>query len=171
MEYNNLFDNIMLGTNWVEISRSNLKTYSGICRRVYVKAYKIRIDYIDYTYLESFEGEESFYFSYNCSDDVIFNAKIFIQGENIPCLNKSIDEWCFLKDDMILSESWNNFYNDLQLHQLLFPSNFSEFVIKTIYATAIYLGIVKITDDEKTIRKSLKEYRSEINNARRFFDY
>ena len=47
MEYNNLFDNIMLGTNWVEISRSNLKTYSGICRRVYVKAYKIRIDYID----------------------------------------------------------------------------------------------------------------------------
>ena len=42
MEYNNLFDNIMLGTNWVEISRSNLKTYSGICRRVYVKAYKIR---------------------------------------------------------------------------------------------------------------------------------
>ena len=44
MEYNNLFDNIMLGTNWVEISRSNLKTYSGICRRVYVKAYKIRID-------------------------------------------------------------------------------------------------------------------------------
>lgn len=69
---------------------------------------------------------------------------------------------------MILSESWNNFYNDLQLHQLLFPSNFSEFVIKTIYATAIYLGIVKITDDEKTIRKSLKEYRSEINNARRF---
>ena len=84
MEYNNLFDNIMLGTNWVEISRSNLKTYSGICRRVYVKAYKIRIDYIDYTYLESFEGEESFYFSYNCSDDVIFNAKNFIQGENIP---------------------------------------------------------------------------------------
>lgn len=171
MTYSDLVMNKMLENKWVEISRINVNTYPGICRRIYIKDCKVRIDYIDYTYLESFEGEESFYFSYNCFDDVMLNLEKFIQKENTQCLKKGIDEWCFLKDDNILSESWTSFFNDLQLHKLIFPDNFSDFVIKTVYATAIYLGIVKITDDEKKICKSIKEHRLEINKARKFFDY
>lgn len=174
MNDNSLFETIRAYSRYVEISRINLQAYPGICRRVYVMEDKIKIDYIDYTYLQTREGEESFYFNYDCFEDVLASVKGLID-ESITCptfQDHSIDNWkftCYYYET--LRCSWNKFFDDLQCHRLIFPNGFSTFWIKSIYATAIYLGVINTTDDEKTVFDSLKMHRIEINKARDFKSY
>ena len=131
--------------SYTEVLRTPDDNYPGILKRVFVKKNIIRIDYIDYHFLEVGEGEESFYFYYdnaenalNCLIEYLDVSTTFELKE----INYNLRPEDFSENNETVEQIWVNFYRDLQLHQISFPKNFQFFVIKTIYSTAIFLKII-----------------------------
>lgn len=165
---------IHVGSGYVEIDRKYLDQYPGICRRTYIRKDEIQVDYIDYTYLECEEFEETFYFSYNSFEDCIVNAEKYLKSpiENWINYNKTYRMWRFEEiEDKIVETSWKRLFYDLYLHQLSFPGNFSLFSIRSIYARSIFAKLINPYDDLHKQNDTIENNVDLINSLGDFYTY
>lgn len=139
---------IHVGYGYVEVARDYLPEYSGICRRTFIRAKKIQIDFCTVGNIELNEGESTFYFSYECFEDVIKSAESFLKKPVSEWINynRTCNEWYFPAPD---TDAYRKLMKDLQEHKLVFPQNFDYMRIRDIYECGVFLG--KINPYENTI--------------------
>ncbi len=137
---------IRVGSGYIEVDRSYLSEYPGICRRIYIRESKIQIDYISSGWLDIEEGEETFYFLYDSFEDTIKSAEKYIGKplEEWINYNRTYNLWDFPE---LHENSFTKFFCDLQSHRLNFPENFRSFRIRTIYARGVFLNMINPESD------------------------
>ncbi len=141
MDIQEIMRYIEVGSGYVEVDRSYPEKYQGLCRRIYIRENKIQIDYISEGWLEIEEGEETFYFVYDSTEQAVKAAEQYI-GKPVSewvNYNKTYNLWDFPPYD---ENSWDHFYSDLQKHTLDFPKNFNKFRMCTFTARGVFLGII-----------------------------
>lgn len=141
---------IHVGHGYVEVARDYLPEYSGICRRTFIREKQIQIDFCTVGNIELNEGETTFYFGYECFEDVIKSAEIFLKKPVSEWINynRTWNEWYF---EPYNEESYNRLLDDLQNHRLEFPENFSYMRICSIYALGVFLGKINPYNDDNVV--------------------
>ncbi|MDE5854861.1 MAG: hypothetical protein K2H19_07355, partial [Ruminococcus sp.] len=124
---------IEVGSGYIEIDRSYPEKYQGLCRRIYIRRNEIQVDYISENWIETEEGEETFYFLYDNLESAVKYAENYIGKPLSEWINynRTYNLWNF---PQLKSNSWKNMYSDLQNHSLDFPKYFNKFWIRTYMA-------------------------------------
>ena len=157
-------------SRFTEISRCNMHLYPGICRRIFAYENRLRLDFIDFTYNNDEEGEESFIFIYPDSESMVKSALAHTSGE-ISYYSVSVYDHKFETEDTnIIGKSWNKLFDDLYEHNLCFPSGACELIIRTHFARAVFMRLVHISDSSEKIKKTIMEHIQEIEKTR-FCEY
>lgn len=137
---------IEVGPGYIEVDRSYLEKYKGLCRRIYIRENKIQIDYISEDWLDIEEGEETFYFHYDNTEKAVEAAENYI-GKPLSewvNYNRTYSLWDFPPYE---ENSWENFFCDLKSHVLDFPENFNKFHMRTFMARGVFLNIINPESD------------------------
>lgn len=172
MDLNEINKYIQIGCGYIEISREYLNNYSGICRRVFLRKNKIQIDYIDNSYTYSNEGEETFYFYYNNMNETIKYAEIYLKKPINQWMNYNLiyNKWHF-DENRECKNSWKRLFEDFYNKNLYFPENFNKFSIRTLYATAIFIGIVLPNDNFNIVEEKINSNIELLNSNFEFNNY
>lgn len=170
MDLNEVNKYLQVGYGYIEISREYLSEYKGLCRRVFLHKNEIQVDFTDENY--EYDNEETFYFSYSDLDEVIKNAEQYLKKSINQWENYNIrpDEFYFERCEN-LNDSWEKFFRDFYDRKMYFPGNYKKFLIKTIYSTALFLGVVSPDDNPDSVEKKIDINRDLLNSTYEFDKY
>jgi len=163
MDIDEIKKHIEVGAGFAEVARDYLPRYRGIVRRVYIRKFKIQTDYSTMSEINLGEGETTFYFHYDCFEDVIKSAVQFLERpvSKWTDYNRTWCEWNFPNDieKEEIEKSCIRLFSDLRERILELPKNFRYMTICDIYANGVYWG--KIDPEEPPV--SLLSNRQIVN--------